>query len=51
MTGYFLRHIDGLGIGTIVAAFTMGKGISIAGNIIDRHMTFRSFMSVNEQSA
>ena len=51
MTGYFLRHIDGLGIGTIVAAFTMGKGISIAGNIIDRHMTFKSFMSVNEQSA
>ena len=51
MTGYFLRHIDGLGIGTIVAAFTMGKGISIAGNIIDRHMTFKSFMSANEQSA
>lgn len=51
MTGYFLRHIDGLGIGTIVAAFTMGKGISIAGNIIDRHMTFKSFMSVNEQPA
>lgn len=40
---FFLGHLDGLGIGTIVAAFTMGKGVSIAGNLIDRKFGFRIF--------
>lgn len=31
MTFFCLGHIMGLGIGTIVAAFTMGKGIAITG--------------------
>lgn len=41
LTFFCLGHLDGLGIGTIVAAFTMGKGVSIAGNIIDRKFGFR----------
>ncbi len=40
---FFLGHLDGLGIGTIVAAFTMGKGVSIARNLIDRKFGFRIF--------
>lgn len=28
MTFFFLGHISGLGIGTVLAAFTMGKGVS-----------------------
>lgn len=40
---FFLGYLDGLGIGTIVAAFTMGKGVSIARNLIDRKFGFRIF--------
>ena len=43
LTFFCLCHLDGLGIGTIVAAFTMGKGVSIAGNLIDRKFGFRIF--------
>lgn len=43
LTFFFLGHLDGLGIGIIVAAFTMGKGVSIAGNLIDRKFGFRIF--------
>lgn len=44
MTLLCLGRIMGLGIGTVVAAFTMGKGISLVGNVIDRHMTFVSVL-------
>lgn len=43
MTFCFLGHLEGLGIGTIVAAFTMGKGIGIAGDILDKHFVFQNF--------
>ncbi len=43
LTFFCLGHLDGLGISTIVAAFTMGKGVSIAGNLIDRKFGFRIF--------
>ena len=43
LTFFCLGHLDGLSIGTIVAAFTMGKGVSIAGNLIDRKFGFRIF--------
>lgn len=43
LTFFCLGHLDGLGIGTIVAAFTMGKGVSNAGNLIDRKFGFRIF--------
>lgn len=38
----FFGHIKGLGIGTILAAFTMGKVIGIIGDVLDRHVTFVS---------
>ena len=40
MTWLFLGHIEGLGIGTVLAAFTMGKAIGIIGNWIDRQFRF-----------
>ena len=43
LTFFCLGHLEGLGIGTIVAAFTMGKGVSIAGDLIDRKFGFRIF--------
>lgn len=43
LTFFCLHHIKGLGIGTILAAFTMGKGVSIAGKIIDQKFAFETF--------
>ena len=45
MTGLMLGYLDGLGIGTIVAAFTMGKMVAITGNWIDQRVTFVSVLS------
>ena len=36
----FLGHLDGLGIGTILAAFTMGKAVGIIGDWLDGHVQF-----------
>lgn len=43
LTFCFLGHLEGLGIGTIIAAFTMGKGIGLAGDILDKYFVFRNF--------
>ena len=40
MTGFLLGHLDGLGIGTILAAFTMGKCIGLIGSWMDKRYTF-----------
>ncbi len=45
MTTIFLGHLEGLGIGTILAAFTMGKAIGLIGDKLDRHFRFVSFLS------
>ena len=45
MTGIILGHLDGLGIGTILAAFTMGKVIGFIGDWMDQHVRFVSFIS------
>lgn len=45
MTGLILGHLDGLGIGTILAAFTMGKVIGWIGEWMDQHVGFVSFLS------
>lgn len=45
MTGLILGHLDGLGIGTVLAAFTMGKVIGAIGDWMDQHVRFVSFMS------
>ena len=45
MTGLLLGHLDGLGVGTILAAFTMGKVIGVIGDWMDKRVRFVSFMS------
>ena len=50
LTFCFLGHIKGLGIGTILAAFTMGKVIGMIGNILDRHFRFVSFLTERSKS-
>lgn len=37
--------IRGLGIGTVVAACTMGKGIALIGSLLDKRMIFHSVLS------
>ncbi len=44
MTFFFLVHISGLGIGTVLAAFTMGKGVALVGEQIDKKASFVSFL-------
>lgn len=40
MTFFFLDHLEGLGVGTVLAALTMGKVIGIMGNWLDRRFVF-----------
>lgn len=40
MTFAFLGHMEGIGIGTVMAAFTMGKVIGLIGDWLDRHFVF-----------
>lgn len=40
LTFLFLGHITGLGIGTVLAALTMGKTIGVIGKWMDRHFLF-----------
>ena len=49
MTYFCLGKIMGLGVGTIVAAFTMGKGIAIVGNWMDKKVTFTSILETMEK--
>ena len=51
--GHFLKirclgRIMGLGIGTVLAAFTMGKSIGFAGELIDRKFVFENFMTLKK---
>lgn len=43
MTLAFLGHLDGLGLGTILAAFTMGKAVGLMGDWLDRRCSFVAF--------
>ena len=40
MTFLFLGHLKGIGIGTVLAALTMGKVIGIMGTWLDRYFVF-----------
>ena len=40
MTFLFLGHLKGIGIGTVLAALTMGKVIGIMGAWLDKHFVF-----------
>lgn len=48
MTWTFLGHLKGLGVGTVLAAFTMGKVIGWIGGWMDRHVEFVSCMEKEE---
>ena len=48
LTFLLLGYVDGLGIGTVLAAFTMGKGIAIAGSCLDQHFCFQPYLKVAE---
>ena len=43
ITGIGLGRIKGLGIGTVLAAFTMGKVIGLVGEKLDKHFRFVTF--------
>lgn len=45
LTFFGLGHIEGLGIGTVLAAFTMGKAVGLCGNLLDRKFRFESFLT------
>lgn len=45
LTFFGLGHIEGLGIGTVLAAFTMGKAVGLCGDFLDRNFRFESFMT------
>lgn len=48
LTFFCLGHIKGLGIGTVLAAFTMGKGIALIGGVIDKKFTFANFLAARK---
>lgn len=50
MTGLLLGHIAGLGIGTVLAAFTLGKAVGIIGEWMDGHLQFVSFLTQEKKS-
>ena len=50
LTFVCLGRIEGLGIGTVAAAFTMGKVIGIVGGLLDRHFRFGTFRTVKASS-
>ena len=43
ITGIGIGRIKGLGIGTVLAAFTMGKVIGLIGEKLDKHFRFVTF--------
>lgn len=51
MTVFFLGHLEGLGIGTVLAALTMGKVIGLIGDFLDRYVTFVTFQTLRKQTA
>ena len=51
MTYFCLERILGLGIGTVLAAFTMGKGIALVGQVIDKYFDFVSVLSTKSELA
>ena len=51
LTFLFLGQIRGLGIGTIMAAFTMGKVIGLIGDQMDKHFRFVNFTQRRSQAA
>ena len=45
LTFFYLGHLDGLGIGTILAAFTTGKAVGLVGDYLDKRVRFLSILT------
>lgn len=45
LTFFYLGHLDGLGIGTILAAFTTGKAVGLVGEYLDKRVRFLSILT------
>lgn len=43
---FVILHLEGLGIGTIAAAFTMGKAIGLIGDWLDKHFRFANYKTL-----
>lgn len=50
LTFFFLGHITDLGIGTVLAALTMGKTIGVIGKWMDRHFVFATAQPLHKAS-
>lgn len=48
LTFFCLGHLDGLGIGTVLAAFTMGKVVGIIGTYIDKFFYFETHKTLKK---
>lgn len=44
LTFFYLGHLDGLGMGTILAAFTTGKAVGLVGEYLDKRVRFLSIL-------
>ncbi len=44
-TFFYLGHLDGLGMGTILAAFTTGKAVGLVGEYLDKRVRFLSILT------
>lgn len=51
LTGIFLHRIEGLGIGTVLAAFTMGKAIGMVGDWMDTKLDIHPFFIGRKKTA
>ncbi len=45
LTFFYLGHLDGLGMGTILAAFTTGKAVGLVGEYLDKRVWFLSILT------
>lgn len=48
LTFFCLGHLDGLGIATVLAAFTMGKADGIIGTYIDKFFYFETYKTLKK---
>ena len=46
LTFFCLGYLDGLGIGTVLAAFTMGKVVGIIGTYTDKFFYFETYKTL-----
>lgn len=51
MTFLALGFLDGIGIGTVLAALTMGKVIGLIGNWLDKRFRFATYFSLRGRTA